>query len=122
MKLEDSVPSIWHDFKNFNVNLPQNPDNVLLSEYGEDWRTPKSSKGDWGDDRFNLYPIFPFWGISLEGHIPNEVLEKKCLICKSELESLSSAMRQVVKERDDLLNSTIWKITRPVRWFVDLFK
>ena len=171
LKLVDSLPLSSYEFKNHNVNFPQSVENVLQSEYGEEWRTPKRSKDDWGDDRFNLFREFPLWPINLDGHIPNEAFLKKHSKLNADLEvsllkidqltqqrdeltqqrdertqqrdeltqqrdeltqqrdertqqrdELTQQRDELTQQRDVILNSTIWRATRPIRWFVNQFK
>lgn len=37
-------------------------------------------------------------------------------------DQLNVELNQLTSERDQLLNSTIWRATKPIRWFVNLFK
>jgi len=129
LKLADSLPISSHEFKNLIVNFPQSVENVLQSEYGAEWRTPKQSKGDWGDDRFNLFREFPLWPINLDGHIPNEAFLKKHSKLNADLEvsllkidQLTEQRDGLTQQRDEIVNSTIWKLTNPLRKAIDLFK
>jgi hypothetical protein len=124
------------DFKNMKVRLPGRPEKVLESEYGDDWRIPKHSKGDWGDDRRNLYREFPLWPVRLEGISANEVLTESYSIYKSEVEvlrlsiveltqqrdELTKQRDELTKQRDELINSTIWRVTKPLRDSINFLK
>ncbi len=150
LRVEDSLPPTTFEFKDLKVKLPKYPSKVLESEYGNDWIKPKSSKGDWGAERRNLFQEFPLWNFGLEGHIPNELLVKQYSSCLSQFELMKSSLDGLTQQRDELtqqrdeltqqrdeltqqrdeltqqrdviLNSTIWKATRPIRWFVNQFK
>jgi hypothetical protein len=122
LKIADSLPITSYEFKDRTVNLPQRAEKVLESEYGSEWRIPKRSKGDWGDDRFNLFREFPIWPVNLDGHIPNEALIKKCSKLSAELENSLFTINDLTHQRDELKNSTIWKITYPLRIAINFFK
>jgi hypothetical protein len=122
LKIADSLPVTSYEFKDRRVNLPQSAEKVLESEYGSEWRIPKRSKGDWGDDRFNLFREFPIWPVNLDGHIPNEALIKKCSNLTADLESSLFTINELTQQRDELKNSTIWKITYPLRIAINFFK
>jgi hypothetical protein len=40
----------------------------------------------------------------------------------SERDQVAADRDRITGERDDLLNSTIWRATKPIRWFANLFK
>jgi hypothetical protein len=122
LKIADSLPITSYEFKDRTVNLPQRAEKVLESEYGSEWRIPKRSKGDWGDDRFNLFREFPIWPVNLDGHIPNEALIKKCSNLSADLENSLFTIDDLTHQRDELKNSTIWKITYPLRIAINFFK
>lgn len=122
LKLTDSLPITPYKFKNRKVNLPQSAEKVLESEYGSEWRIPKSSKGDWGDDRFNLFREFPHWPIDLDGHIPNEALLKKYSQLNADLELSLVKINELTQQLDEIKYSTIWKATYPLRIAINFFK
>jgi len=90
LKVEDVLPTSIVEFMGYPIRMPNNPEKVILSEYGKDWETPRTSKGDWGQERFNLFYEFPHWPLSLEGHIPNENLTKSVTLQKAQIEELAS--------------------------------
>ena len=129
LKYADVIPTKLFEFKNQKIAVPQCPEKVLESEYGKDWKTPKSSKGDWGEDRFNLYKEFPHWPVNLDGHIPNEILMDRLLYCEETIkrfhissENLSEQLDKVIHQRDLILNSTIWKVSRPLRSLIHFLR
>ncbi len=129
LNLVDSLPISSHDFKNHYVNFPQSVENVLESEYGEDWRIPKRSKGDWGDDRFNLFREFPLWHVNLDGHEPAEALLKKHSDFEKVIERNHTHIHQLTRDIAELtgqiqalLYSRSWRITNPLRHTMRIIK
>ena len=37
-------------------------------------------------------------------------------------DELTQQRDELTQQRDELLNSTIWRVTKPIRWFVNLIK
>jgi hypothetical protein len=119
LKVEDVIPTSIFEFKGYPIRMPNSPERVILSEYGKDWETPSTSKGDWGADRFNLFSEFPFWPVSLEGHIPNESLISELSLQRERFEELKSRNHVMSVELNAVLNSTSWKMTGPIRQVIN---
>jgi hypothetical protein len=41
----DVMPFVKHEWKDVVLNIPNNAELKLISRYGDDWKTPKQSKG-----------------------------------------------------------------------------
>jgi len=48
------MQAVDYQYKNRNIRIPENPHQVLLLTYGEDWKVPKRSY-KWEEDANNLY-------------------------------------------------------------------
>jgi hypothetical protein len=111
LNLKDSLPTTTFTFKNLKVKMPHSPKDVLQSEYGFDWMVPKTSKGDWGDDRHNLYREFPGWPIGLENFKTNERMQILLAECQLNGALAMNLVEKLQKEVKELTNSRIWRFT-----------
>ena len=140
LKVEDALPTTTIEFMGCPIRMPSRPESVILSEYGKTWETPTSSKGDWAEDRFNLYSEFPLWPVSLEWYTPNETLAKnmasqkaqieelassnqiltvtlndQVALHKAQLEELESDNQMLTLQLEAVVNSRIWRFTKLYR-------
>ena len=115
LKVEDALPTSTIEFMGHPIRMPNSPENVILSEYGKNWKTPLTSKGDWGKDRFNLFSEFPHWPVSLEGHSPNETLTEKIALHEAQIEELTSDNQMLTLQIEAVVNSRIWRFTKLYR-------